>query len=202
MKKFLLALLLFFSMQLSAQSINITSSTATNVAGGVNVNIQGIGYSLLYRLGFTYLIENDQINISVCYFVTPLAMIDNIDDNYFIPTSEVIEYTINLSVYSSLSDIECDYNQIEYTSTYLNLNSEFNSTDNSIKVFPNPSRGIVQIDSGNDNVVEVKVYDLSGKLVIDTNSLLLNLSDLENGVYIVKITTEEATVSKKIILQK
>ncbi len=202
MKKLLHALLLYSSMQLSAQSINVNSATATLIPGGVEVNIQGIGYNLLHRLGHTYSIENNQINVSVCYYVTPLTMIDNINDDYFIPTTEVSEYTVNLTIYSSLSQTECDYNQIEYTSTYLNLNSEFSPTDNTIKVFPNPSHGIVQIDSGNVDVVAVKVYDISGKLLIDTNAALVDLSNLESGIYIVNIATEKTTYSKKIILQK
>ncbi len=202
MKKMILPFLLFFSMQLSAQSINIASSTATFVPGGVNVNIQGIGYTLLGRLGHTYSIENNQINIAVCYYVTPLTMIDDIDDNYFIPTNEVREYTINLTIYTSVSETACDYNQVEYGSTFLNLDAKLPLIAKNIQLFPNPTRGIVQIDSGDLDIVAMKIYDLGGKLLMDTNLALVDLSDFENGIYIVTIITEDAAISKKILLQK
>jgi hypothetical protein len=77
---------------------------------------------------------------------------------------------------------------------------------NQIAVFPNPSNGIFNIAFGNLNPNKIEVYDISGKLIFQKNQLVvsnnqtnIDLSNTSNGVYFVKISTENNTITKRII---
>ncbi len=77
---------------------------------------------------------------------------------------------------------------------------------NQIAVFPNPSRGIFNITFGNLYPNKIEIYDISGKLILQKNNLDVNnnqtnidLSNASNGVYFVKIATENNTITKRII---
>ncbi len=77
---------------------------------------------------------------------------------------------------------------------------------NQIAVFPNPSKGIFNIDFGSFNPDNIEVYDISGKLILQKNKLevsttqtSIDLSNTSDGVYFVKITSENNTITKRII---
>lgn len=77
---------------------------------------------------------------------------------------------------------------------------------NQIAVFPNPSKGIFNIGFGNLSPNQIEVYDISGKLIMKKNKLevsnnqtSIDLSNASNGVYFVKIATENNTITKRII---
>lgn len=77
---------------------------------------------------------------------------------------------------------------------------------NQVAIYPNPSNGIFNIGFGNLNPNKIEVYDISGKLILQKNSLELtnnqtniDLSNTSNGVYFVKISTENNTITKRII---
>jgi Secretion system C-terminal sorting domain len=81
------------------------------------------------------------------------------------------------------------------------------ATDNfslaKIKIYPNPSNGLITVDSANE--VDITVTDLTGKVVYVakavTNQSALNLSALQKGVYLVKMSNQEGIQTEKIILK-
>ncbi len=79
-----------------------------------------------------------------------------------------------------------------------NENIEFNSA---IVVFPNPSQGIFKIDSDLE-VIENRIYDLSGKLILISNTNDIDLCAFTNGVYILKTTMPDKVFTRKLILKK
>lgn len=73
----------------------------------------------------------------------------------------------------------------------------------SFRVFPNPtSVGFVNITSYNTGSMSVKIFDVLGKQVLNqtVNNNRLNLSTLNSGIYIMKITQNNATVIKKLVI--
>jgi len=77
---------------------------------------------------------------------------------------------------------------------------------NQIAVFPNPSKGIFNIAFGNLDPNKIEVYDITGKLILEKNKLEvsdnqtnIDLSNASNGVYFVKISTENNTITKRVI---
>ena len=84
----------------------------------------------------------------------------------------------------------------------LSTNSMSINTDFSI--YPNPSNvGYVNISSNESETIQVNVYDILGKQVINAAvaSGRLDVSTLNTGVYIVKLTQGTATTTKKLIVQ-
>jgi Secretion system C-terminal sorting domain len=69
-------------------------------------------------------------------------------------------------------------------------------------VFPNPTHEFIDIQLllENDNIQEVSIYDLEGKLLLSqANSKRVNVAKIPSGQYIVRIRTSFSTFSQKII---
>jgi hypothetical protein len=79
-----------------------------------------------------------------------------------------------------------------------------NTSIEGLSLYPNPvTTGKVYITSKNDLEKEIVIFDVLGKKVLQTkiDSKELNISNLLPGVYIIKITEEEATSSRKLIVR-
>lgn len=88
------------------------------------------------------------------------------------------------------------------------LNSQPLSTSSSelnmFDLFPNPTNsGFVTIKSNQMGAVQAQVFDLLGKEVVNTvvNNERLDVSNLNAGVYVVKLTQNKNTTTKKLIIQ-
>lgn len=79
------------------------------------------------------------------------------------------------------------------------------ATQNQILVYPNPNKGIITIQNfGEQTSMDVKFYDVTGKLVHQQNQIQdgvsLNIQHLQNGVYIMKLYTEVGeSFSQKVV---
>ncbi len=89
----------------------------------------------------------------------------------------------------------------------LSINNDITGNGLNIDIYPNPSVGSIRLK--HDTIyryVNISVYNESGSLVktfrkIDIDSEL-NISDLSNGLYFVKINAGDKETTKKVILQK
>jgi hypothetical protein len=73
-----------------------------------------------------------------------------------------------------------------------------------LNLYPNPvTNGKVYITSKNDLNKQIIIFDVLGKKVLQTtiSTKELNVSNLAPGVYIIKITEESATSSRKLIIR-
>ncbi len=73
-----------------------------------------------------------------------------------------------------------------------------------VTIFPNPASHTLNIVSPNAYLENISVYDLLGRKINKkvgpkTNNYQLKLSQLNTGIYFVKIDTEVGTVTKKLI---
>jgi hypothetical protein len=107
---------------------------------------------------------------------------------------------------NSLTDlgIAADVVQNFYTAT---INStEDNVQINDIQIYPNPAQDFIVITSHQllkSNTV-VSIYDFTGKVILEENSLLssnlrLNISALKAGIYLVQIKSEEGVFTRKLV---
>ena len=79
-----------------------------------------------------------------------------------------------------------------------------NYQNNLFLVYPNPSNtGFVTIKSNQMGAVQAQVFDMLGKQMINTTVVneRLEVSSLNAGIYIVKLTQNDRTTTKKLILQ-
>ena len=78
--------------------------------------------------------------------------------------------------------------------------------NNSIAVYPNPTKGVFTLSYGNFNPQQIDIYDVTGKNILSVgnadltdNQTELNLSNVSNGVYFIKISNENGQTVKRII---
>jgi len=115
------------------------------------------------------------------------------------------EYTVTLTA-------EDEYGNVGTCTFQLTVESELgideNSLSNSISMYPNPADSQVTI-SNKSNVAlqDAVIYDINGKL-ISKNDLsnmqgqqVIDVSALATGVYVVQITSETSSVSKRLIIK-
>ena len=78
---------------------------------------------------------------------------------------------------------------------------EFETT--SFNIYPNPANGsTVTISSASNNAKDVKVYSIIGKQVIDTTiTNTLDVSGLQSGIYVVQITENGKSATKKLVIK-
>jgi hypothetical protein len=81
---------------------------------------------------------------------------------------------------------------------------QFNT--NSFSIYPNPvADGFVNIRSDNAEILNVIAYDVLGKQVLSsttlTNNQALNVSELKSGIYILQISQNNTSISKKLIIK-
>lgn len=85
------------------------------------------------------------------------------------------------------------------------LKSEQNIDDKflfnrSIKMYPNPVGDVLVIESSIP-IIEIQIYSLLGHLIkrINSNFENIRLGDLNTGVYMIKIYSNNNSVTKKLI---
>jgi len=85
---------------------------------------------------------------------------------------------------------------------------EYKTINRSIKIYPNPSDGVVYISAINSPSLQgwVYVYDIKGKLIVmqnllhNNNSHQIDLSGYPDGMYFLKFVGKNLNVNKKLIL--
>lgn len=84
------------------------------------------------------------------------------------------------------------------------LSTKGNNFKNEVSIFPNPLKeNLLNIRSHVD--LQVEIYDVLGKRVLihktDRYNKSLNLSHFKSGIYLVKLLSENSSVTKKLIKQ-
>lgn len=99
--------------------------------------------------------------------------------------------------------ITFDELRIAETTTQLLSSSSFNVIVG-LKIYPNPSKnGIVFIETAANAERTIVFYDVLGKKVFNTTTseTSVNANNLRQGVYIVKITEEGKTATRKLVIE-
>ena len=77
---------------------------------------------------------------------------------------------------------------------------------NNFQLFPNPANDVLNIKLNAITNATLSIYDIQGKLVLDRiisqeQNLELNVSDLQSGMYFVKLNTATRSIVKKLIIE-
>ena len=73
-----------------------------------------------------------------------------------------------------------------------------------VNIYPNPTSSILNLKVNNQQIKEVKIYNLMGKEVVKKSSREskienINISQLSTGMYLIQIKTDVSTFTKKIM---
>ena len=181
--------------------LSLNSDVNTN--GGVTVDYE---YS-----GFTLGNGEDEIIIACSGNVIDQVIYDG-GSEFPDPTGASMELASN--AYDATSN-DIGSNWGEATSVYGSGDlgtpgfvNDFLDTDNfasvQFKVYPNPvNNGIVNIKSNNAGDVHVTLFNMLGKQVVNTTltNEQLNVSNLNKGIYLLKVTQGNTTTTQKLVIK-
>ncbi|SDE97944.1 T9SS type A sorting domain-containing protein, partial [Ulvibacter litoralis] len=73
-----------------------------------------------------------------------------------------------------------------------------------VAIYPNPTQGVLNIVSPKTTITSVRIFDLSGRVVLNTsdlnsNTTELNLSELNSAMYFVEVITEAGSLTERIL---
>jgi hypothetical protein len=112
---------------------------------------------------------------------------------------EVTTYTANLRVTSNDSDNPLLIIPVTLQIDLGTLVMELQQAD--VNLFPNPASNQLQVHA-NELIEKISITDISGKAIYTVNDnrhhALLDLTFLSNGMYLIKITTNLGTYTKKL----
>ena len=74
---------------------------------------------------------------------------------------------------------------------------------NDLIIFPNPTSSFITIQS-NNLISPISIYDITGKLVLqnngNSNEIILDISNLNSGLYFIKSSSQNSSIRKRFIV--
>ena len=177
----------------------------TDIAINNTSTTSPLHYTVGYRKG-----EPANGGLSNIEIINVDALKMNACDNIIIDFNNFALGTVALIGASSAGGISIDETAMSFNPTALVLVEDSCSSslslqsqeESAIKLYPNPASTYIYIDQA-DNVT-VRLMDITGKLVLETNNYQNNegifIGNLENGIYFINVeTSEKASKNFKLI---
>jgi hypothetical protein len=72
-----------------------------------------------------------------------------------------------------------------------------------LKIYPNPVKNLLNITSDSFEAKTVAIYNVLGKVVLSekVTNAPVNVANLAKGVYVVKVTEEGKTATRKLVIE-
>lgn len=154
------------------------------ITGDTNVFTNGSNYTITENTGDSSVLRTNFYNV------------DFIGTN--LPTEEI----------SFVAGIAAHYNgKGQIFPRDLNDFGEVLSTDNiqaqGVSIYPNPANTYVNIQTANNQAVNVAIYNLLGQEVLTQNNVqnTVNLEGLQKGLYIIKVSNAHVNFTQKLIVK-
>ena len=80
-----------------------------------------------------------------------------------------------------------------------NVGLENNFVKSEIKLYPNPTNGIVTIDA--KQLQKAEVFDATGRLIIKSKSNIINLERQPKGLYLIKVHSKGIIEEFKVLME-
>ena len=135
-----------------------------------------------------------------CYFTT-------VDSNW----NSAYPYAVGPTFYGVYQDRKVnlvDENTTVYDATLSTVESDFENKN--IKIFPNPTSDFIAIQIGGLNLqdLNIEMYDMQGKLIQEKTLKsgqtigYFDIQTLYSGTYLIKISTNNMSLTRKVIVEK
>jgi len=116
---------------------------------------------------------------------------DKVDSISFqLESSDVGQFGMNTPAFFCIDNVEYK------TTTSVNKVDK----NNAVKIYPNPSTENIYVNY-EDNFSFINIINLQGKTILQSNQKNIDISGLENGIYIVQIATENGVLNSKFVKQ-
>ena len=73
-----------------------------------------------------------------------------------------------------------------------------------ISIYPNPSEGLIRVNMDEQDTYMVEVINVLGELVYTSSvssNTSIDLNDFGKGVFVVRVSTDEAAYTERVIVQ-
>ncbi len=91
-----------------------------------------------------------------------------------------------------------DHTTVEVTCLIVGLVSKSNGI---IMVFPNPAHMGLQINVENERLLGVQMINQNGVVVLTSTEGFLNVADLPQGIYILRVATDKGVYQERVVVQ-
>lgn len=182
--------------------IETRTATATNTTYSSTVYNAGTVYTIVVAYTFGSEASDDTtklwVNPTANDEATPLLT----DTHTGSDLTSIVSFFLRQDSVTETPSVEIDDLTIGLSFSNMLSNEKFNAIDG-LKVYPNPvTNGTFYINTTADQTKDVVVYDVLGKEVVKTKTTnAVNVSNLKSGVYIVKITEEGKTATRKLVIK-
>jgi hypothetical protein len=87
---------------------------------------------------------------------------------------------------------------------YISGSIGINDYDNQINIFPNPAKDIIYIDNiDNLEISAISIVNIQGQIIRQFEpTTQLNISNIENGIYFIKLSSSKGNIIKKILINQ
>ena len=106
-----------------------------------------------------------------------------------------------LGAFLQLTNLNLDNNRPESWVASYDFDHLNEQAEDVLQVYPNPSNGIVNISAG-DDIIAVEVYDLAGRRMAVFRSNVIDITNLPNGLYNLRISTADKVFVNKVALMR
>jgi hypothetical protein len=204
MKKSLLisALFLFFFGQSNAQNnpINNLSWQQVYNFGNYTFALQWEEPALPHDQVIGYNIYRDDVlfRFQTEGYLTNMGINPNCGPDFMYFESNGDGFDIHVTAVYNPGPIESGYIQTEFAANNL-LNIATSGKEKAI-LYPNPTKGLLNI--GNENTNKIQVYDITGKRLAEFEAVAqIDLSNLSKGIYLIKLLSDNGVMIDKIVIE-
>lgn len=150
-----------------------------------------VSTSIIQGGQFSAMTSNPLLNPDFTLRATSPAL--NSGDNSYISAGITTDLAGNARIHNSIIDLGAYEYDAALSTTDFKTFSDFT-------VYPNPSNGMITIES-DENIEEIVIYSLQGQVVIKSNISKIDISNLSNGIYLMEIKTIEGKLGTKKIIK-
>lgn len=229
MKKNFFLLMIIFTSTLSAQVVNIANGNSITVSAGATLDISGLeltpdaDYSIVGENSVTKestvvtIDGNESMSKNYTTGVSLEGYTGDVVFNYSDEEMNGVTHTASLYVMNSDSEwIQYeDEDSADYTISYSFTDptqmkaitagvqaglSTIETQIPTIRIYPNPSSSIVNIDHTED--LEIILFNILGQQILKTNSKIIDISALDNGTYFLVAKDSNNTITNFKLIKK
>ena len=229
MKKNFFLLMIIFTSTLSAQVVNIADGNSITVSAGATLDISGLeltpdaDYSIVGENSVTKestvvtIDGNESMSKNYTTGVSLEGYTGDVVFNYSDEEMNGVTHTASLYVMNSDSEwIQYeDEDSADYTISYSFTDptqmkaitagvqaglSTIETQIPTIRIYPNPSSSIVNIDHTED--LEIILFNILGQQILKTNSKIIDISALDNGTYFLVAKDSNNTITNFKLMKK
>jgi len=221
--------MIIFTSTLSAQVVNIADGNSITVSAGATLDISGLeltpdaDYSIVGENSVTKestvvtIDGNESMSKNYTTGVSLEGYTGDVVFNYSDEEMNGVTHTASLYVMNSDSEwIQYeDEDSADYTISYSFTDptqmkaitagvqaglSTIETQIPTIRIYPNPSSSIVNIDHTED--LEIILFNILGQQILKTNSKIIDISALDNGTYFLVAKDSNNTITNFKLIKK